>query len=1052
MLTPPLPLRSATGARRRLEQNIAGLAEVWAKVAALSAGWGRGPAAGSGSGEAGGAPGKAVVGLCDLPSDVMGRLLQRLGAVELSNVRAACRKSRAAVDLWEPELWRSLVVQQFIPEQWVSRLLSTGDRAVTVRRHGSQLWSSWKRVYIGLHTKVRRLALMEKQAQVIESKPKDNMHWRRKASAAEDVERKRMAMAKQAASMKRGVSELEHKRVALRQMRKAVEAELSLYTTDGRWDPGDVQIHVEAMAARQQEEERRGMDKLRSREQLSQLQASASQGLQAMLVKLAQVRVDSDTLARAIQRQVPLPRGARSIDAPTDAIGMVEMQLLAMLAAMEMSTAEEQQEPQQQRAEALVDGGGGGRPHSPDSVGSNDSSSESSVSPVGIRRSRLAELEEVQRPDSPPPVVRSASEATEVEINLHLADFPMLGRMRPVQWAIELGAPEMVRVLMRAGAVGEFEDAWHRGREIDRRLKTGNRLLFHWGGGGVMTKLLRMLNGDQPADAAAAGTPGTPVLGEPPAVGRWMGATYDVSSCARAVRAHMLSMQIDSEEDSSEEDDGEGPVAVKQHLGSIRLPVASVRSASDSSSEDENVDDTMDEADDDSSGSPKQAVIPRSPLRGGMLAHQPSSPSINAAATDVQRLVSGWVTQRLGGSIGDADALLAAGIARVAFHMLGSRRLGMQSGTADVCVVISVATPDPLLLPALLSPEADLPGVTLAEFLGRRGVSSVVSVPAADDGSGSQVPQLRMLRQVGEVGHGHGQGLEMTLRFAVVPATQPVAAALQAALVDGGERAALRHPLHRALHSAGEAWRDSTPVTLDALNEAAVASTLLARVPDKALYTQALAAVRFWAKAHGVYGADRGVSGMTWALLCAYVAQRLPLPEDAVDAARITGAARLAKMGKANGGGTGNDGGGGAKASGNGWMPATASASAVLLSKRLQRFMRSFFITWRGWEWPQPVELVPKTRDGSKEYAGLDSQVWRLFGKQGGGLMPVLTPVYPSRSTTLGLKHDSFGRMCAAFSSAAKEMDAGAGAVPSWWEEAVAEAQRVDRPSTEMNH
>ena len=511
---------------------MAGLEDVRAKVAALSAGWGRVEADQLPVGTR-----DRPAGLCDLPSDVTGRVLQRLDAIDLSRMREVCRKSRAAVDLWEPELWRSLVVQEFVPEEWMSRLLSQSQRPASGQRLA--LWSSWKRVYTGLHKKARRLPTLERQAQILEAKPKDNVHWRRKACTAEDVERKRLAVFRQEQTMRRTANDLDHKRAALSQMRKAAQAELSLYQSDGRWDPTDIQIHVEAMSARQLQEERRCAEKLRLREQLGKLQASASQGLQAILLKLAQVRCDSDEMVGALHR---VPLRSRSIDSPTDAIGMVEMQLLAMLNVIESRDAAE--------SSSEFDALDGGRPQSPDSVGSDTSSD---TSPSGVRRSRLAEIEEIQAPDSPPPVVRSASEAAEVEINLHLSDFPTLGRMRPVQWATELGAAEPLRLLLRAGAQSDFEDAWYRGRGIGERLKNGERLLFadalRPGRDAPHQKLLRLLNEGEASSSIDASTVDRP----PQAVGSWMGASYNASS-ATARRVQMLQMQAEASDSESESD------------------------------------------------------------------------------------------------------------------------------------------------------------------------------------------------------------------------------------------------------------------------------------------------------------------------------------------------------------------------------------------------------------------------------------------------------------------------------------------------------------------
>ena len=537
---------------------VAGLTDVSAKVEALRVGWGC--VAVCDGVETDQPPGGTrPAGLCDLPSDVTWRVLQRLGAIDLSRMRQVCRKSRAVVDLWEPELWRRLVAREFVPEEWISRLVSDSQHPAS----GQQLplWSSWKRVYTGLHGKASRLPIMERQAQILEAKPKDNMHWRRKACTAEDVESKRLAVFKQEQTMRRTANDLDHKRAALSQMRKAAQAELSLYRSDGRWDPTDIQIHVEAMGARQLQEERRCAEKLRLREHLGRLQASASQGLQAILLRLAQVRCDSDEMARALQR---VPLRSRSIDAPTDAIGMIELQLLAMLDVIESGGMAESGGSEMDMLDA-------GRPQSPESVGSDTSSD---TSPTGVRRSRLAEIEEVQAPDSPPPLVRSISEAAEVAINVHLNDFHTLGRMRPVQWATELGAAEPLRLLLRAGAQSEFEDAWHRGRGIRERLQKGERLLFgdslRPGGEAPHQKLLRLLNGDEAAPPPTE----APTFDESPKpVGRWMGSPYNASN-ATARRAHILQMQAGALDSEPESDSDCEPIDLDDIRAAVWLAAA----------------------------------------------------------------------------------------------------------------------------------------------------------------------------------------------------------------------------------------------------------------------------------------------------------------------------------------------------------------------------------------------------------------------------------------------------------------------------------------------
>ena len=134
---------------------------------------------------------------------------------------------------------------------------------------------------------------------------------------------------------------------------------------------------------------------------------------------------------------------------------------------------------------------------------------------------------------------------------------------------------------------------------------------------------------------------------------------------------------------------------------------------------------------------------------------------------------------------------------------------------------------------------------------------------------------------------------------------------------------------------------------------------MLSAVPDRAAFATQLAAVRAWAKASGLYGTQRGVCGLCWAILTAYVSRHLP--HDAPAAAA---------------------------ANGEGWLSGPDRPAA---ERRLQRFLAEFFVrtplpplptpspitsrltvtilrgvqgTWRDWEWPQPVELTPRTKHG----------------------------------------------------------------------------------------
>ena len=681
MLQPNERVRAgrATAANARLEQAVAGLASVRARVAALKEGWARAPRSPAAVADEANRPPRQV-GLCELPSDVMGKLLQRMGAAELSRMRAVCAKTRAAVDLWEPELWRSLVVREFIPEAYMSRLLRS---PTPPGAGGRQLWSSWKRVYIGLHLKARTLPGLERRAHLLDPRHQDSQTRRRSARmcSADEVEQKRLANLAELSNLQRRVAEFEQRLSSLRQARKAAQAELSLYTSDGRWDPAAIQIHEEAMKARQAEEERRGAEKLRQKETLARLQASASQGVQALLHKVASVRIEPEEVAAALTNS-PSFR-TRSLDAPTDAIGMIELQLLGVLAALE--SAED-----------------GGRPHSPESVGSDNSSE---TSPTGNRR---------QLQESPAPELPS------VEINPHVADCPIFGVMTPLQWAVELGAPASAALLLRSGAASDVEDAWQRGRRLIDRVESGEGLLFA-SGRSAHAKLLRQLRGEAGTpSAAAAGSdpdsrPQRPMVLPPAVSGGWTGADASeaagdpgVSQMGRQARWRLI-VDLSSDSESEEDQQAGSP-------GFVTVATASLPRTFSSSSEE----------DDDGEEEVRPTAAGWSPNRKGGAgqrgARPPASPSVGAAAADVQTLIRDWVGTR--GYDGKA----------VSFHWCGSRRLGVASpdSNADLCVVIPLPKTDPLLLHALMAEEASYPGSdTLAAALRKGGVSSVVSVPAA---------------------------------------------------------------------------------------------------------------------------------------------------------------------------------------------------------------------------------------------------------------------------------------------------------------------------------
>ena len=169
---------------------------------------------------------------------------------------------------------------------------------------------------------------------------------------------------------------------------------------------------------------------------------------------------------------------------------------------------------------------------------------------------------------------------------------------------------------------------------------------------------------------------------------------------------------------------------------------------------------------------------------------------------------------------------------------------------------------------------------------------------------------------------------------------------------------ALRPPPQEFLEAAALPPKDAFIESYRSMNGVLTTHAILRAVPSMELFRTVLVSVRRWAKARGLYGPTFGFpAGITWAMLTAAVCQRLP---------------------------------------------ATTPPATVL---------SNFFHMWSTWPFPDPVEIAPgggaPKEEGPNE---LDSEAWHP--KISGGIMPVLTPCYPSIDACHLMPSTAFDVVC----------------------------------------
>lgn len=157
--------------------------------------------------------------------------------------------------------------------------------------------------------------------------------------------------------------------------------------------------------------------------------------------------------------------------------------------------------------------------------------------------------------------------------------------------------------------------------------------------------------------------------------------------------------------------------------------------------------------------------------------------------------------------------------------------------------------------------------------------------------------------------------------------------------------------------------------TLRAINGVRTSHWIMQTVPSRDSFQTVLLCVKRWAQARGVYGTVMGfLGGISWALLTAYICREHP-----------------------------------------------AHTSPLEL-------LRKMFNSWCAWPWPAPVELTKRVFMGDK-LASLDADVWSSDGPTRSGLMPILTPVYPSMNTAFGVSRSSFNTLKEEFARAEQITD-----------------------------
>jgi poly(A) polymerase len=72
--------------------------------------------------------------------------------------------------------------------------------------------------------------------------------------------------------------------------------------------------------------------------------------------------------------------------------------------------------------------------------------------------------------------------------------------------------------------------------------------------------------------------------------------------------------------------------------------------------------------------------------------------------------------------------------------------------------------------------------------------------------------------------------------------------------------------------------------------------------------------------------------------------------------------------------------------------------------------IQNMFNSWCAWPWPSPVELSTQALTPKRgKFAMLDAEIWGKTPAGGrSGLMPILTPVYPSMNTAHGVSASTF--------------------------------------------
>ncbi|XP_055345537.1 poly(A) polymerase type 3-like [Paramacrobiotus metropolitanus] len=153
------------------------------------------------------------------------------------------------------------------------------------------------------------------------------------------------------------------------------------------------------------------------------------------------------------------------------------------------------------------------------------------------------------------------------------------------------------------------------------------------------------------------------------------------------------------------------------------------------------------------------------------------------------------------------------------------------------------------------------------------------------------------------------------------------------------------------------------------LNGCRVTDEILALVPDRSSFREALKGIKLWAKRRGIYSNVLGfLGGVSWALLVAFVCQKYP----------------------------------------------NAAAPMIL---------RKFFTIFAKWRWPQPIML--KLPDNPTDI-DVGSTVWdpRCYPQDRGHSMPIITPSFPHQNSTYNVGRSTLKIMQAEFRLGEQQMNA----------------------------